>query len=107
MANETYALIKNNNVVNIIVFDNPSSDLINQFKEFHDVDLIIKDNNKASIGGTYDGSKFWPLQPYPSWIKDEELNEWISPVEKPEFDLKNPILYIWNEEILNWEEVSE
>ena len=101
MANETYALIKNNNVVNIIVFDNPSSDLINQFKEFHDVDLIIKDNNKASIGGTYDGSKFWPLQPYPSWILNNTTWLWETPIAKPTDDKK----YTWDETAKNWSEL--
>jgi hypothetical protein len=104
---KNYAFIKNNNIVNTAIFDDPSEELLNLFKAEHNVDDIILGNNKAVVNGTYDGTKFWLPQPYPSWIKDEELNEWVAPVAEPEFDPENPMLYRWNEEILNWEEISE
>jgi hypothetical protein len=53
--------------------------------------------------------RFVEPQPFPSWIFDENLNYWIPPVFPPEnaYDPENPVEYVWNEEILNWEQVSE
>jgi hypothetical protein len=102
-----YAFIKDNAVINIAVFEDPTNELLNHFKNEFELDEIVLGTDKATIGGTYDGTMFWLPQPYPSWVKDQDLNEWIAPVLQPEFDPENPISYIWNEEILNWEEISE
>ena len=102
-----YAFIKNEQVLNIAVFEDPTNELLNHFKNELELDSIILATDKATIGGTYDGTKFWLSQPYPSWVKDQDLNEWVAPVSQPEFDPENPVSYVWNEEILNWEEVSE
>lgn len=65
--------------------------------------------NYAGIGFEYrsDLDAFIPPKPFESWILDEETCNWNPPVQRPEFDLENPVYYVWNEEILNWEEVSE
>ena len=41
--------------------------------------------NFASIGGTYDEEDdiFYPRQPYPSWVKDKTIPDWVAPVTKP------------------------
>jgi len=59
--------------------------------------------NYAGIGFIYDETRdaFIPPKPYESWILDEEVCQWKSPIERPTND-KN---YYWNEEITNWEEV--
>lgn len=98
MAEEIYAFIKNNNVVNIAYFNNPTQELLTIFKEHHQVDLIIKADLRTFIGGTYDGTNFWPIPPFPSWIKNEETLEWEAPVPKPNDDL----FYKWNEDTLEW-----
>jgi len=61
--------------------------------------------NYAGIGFTYDKDKdaFIPAQPYPSWTLNETTCLWDAPVAYPE-DSK---LYIWNETITNWTEVTE
>jgi hypothetical protein len=102
-----YGLIKNNIVVNIAVFEDPTEELLNHFKTELELDEIVLATKKTVLNGTYDGSKFWFPQPYPSWIKNEELNEWAAPVTHPGFDTENPVFYVWNEELLNWEEVAE
>ena len=108
MATVRYAFIKNNEVINVVVFDDSTdAQVLENFKNEFLLDSIVIVTEKVAIGGTYDGTKFWLPQPYPSWIKDEDLNEWVAPVSQPEFDPENPISYIWNEEILNWEEISE
>ena len=106
MTKKNYAFIKDSNVVNIAIFDSPNEELLGHFKEAHNVDAVVLTTDKSAVGGTYDGSKFWSIKPYPSWIKNEELNEWEAPVPYPVFDEENPKYYIWNEEILNWEEIQ-
>ena len=106
MVEKNYALIKDGFVVNVVVFDNPTNELLTFIKEQNQLDSIIEATNKTITGGTYDGSKFWLSQPYPSWIKNEELNEWESPIPYPVFDPENPKFYQWNEDILNWEEIQ-
>ena len=61
--------------------------------------------NFAGLGFTYDLQRdaFIPPQPYPSWSLVEETCLWDPPVPWPT-DGKN---YIWNEEILNWVELTE
>lgn len=65
--------------------------------------------NYAGIGFTYDADRdaFIAPKPFESWLLNEDTCDWEAPVSQPEFDPENPISYIWNEEILNWEEISE
>jgi hypothetical protein len=106
MTNKDYAFIKDNIVIDCLIFDNPSNELLNLFKNEKNADLIVLANNRTVIGGEYDGLNFWPIQPYYSWIKNEELNDWEAPIPYPVFDPENPRYYQWNEDILNWEEVQ-
>jgi hypothetical protein len=64
--------------------------------------------NFAGLGYTYDPIRdaFIPPKPFESWILNEETCNWDSPVPLPEFDSENPIYYVWNEEIVNWQEIS-
>lgn len=61
--------------------------------------------NYAGVGFTYDKDKdaFIPPQPFASWTLNETTCLWEAPVAYPE-DGK---LYIWNETITNWTEVTE
>ena len=54
----------------------------------------------AGIGYKYDAEAdvFVAPQPFPSWVLDEN-HDWQAPVPKPEGDL----MYVWNEENLDWE----
>lgn len=103
---DNYAFIKNGVVENLIVCDNPSQELLDMFKTVYEVDLVIKGTEKAIVGGEYDGEKFWLPQPYPSWIKNEELNEWEAPIPSPASSEEDLQYYKWNEETLNWEEIQ-
>ena len=60
--------------------------------------------NYAGIGYTYDekSDAFIPPKPFDSWILDEETCLWNPPVPRPIEGMWN-----WNEDIINWEEVSE
>lgn len=61
--------------------------------------------NYAGIGYTYDKSRdaFIAPKPFDSWVLDEDTCLWVTPVPMPE-DGKG---YVWNEEIVNWEKVTE
>ena len=53
------------------------------------------------VGGKYNSTldAFIPVQPYASWILDEETCLWKAPVDKP--DEENE--YIWNENTKQWD----
>ena len=100
MAELNYAFIKAGDVVNVAVFDDPSDKLLSHFKAEFALDEIVLATEKAAIGGTYDGTKFWRPKPYPSWVKNEETNEWDAPVAKPTDDK----FYVWDEPTTSWKE---
>jgi hypothetical protein len=97
-----YAFIKNEQVLNIAVFEDPTNELLNHFKNEFELDEIVLATDKATINGTYDGTKFWLPQPYPSWIKNEELNEWQSPVLYPVIEQGSDEFYAWDENTTSW-----
>ena len=61
--------------------------------------------NYAGIGYTYDEVRdaFIPPKPYNSWVLNEDTCLWNSPIPYPE----DGLMYIWNEETLNWDELPE
>jgi hypothetical protein len=97
-----YAFIKNNNIVNIAVFEDPSNELLNHFKNEFELDEIVLATEKTVLNGTYDGTKFWLPQPYPSWIKNEELNIWESPTPYPTIEEGSDESYVWDEDTTSW-----
>lgn len=100
--NIDYAFIKDSNVVNIAAFDDSDNDLLQFFKETNNLDYIVPINNKTQIGGTYDGTDFWKIQPFPSWIKSNEIKDWVPPIEPPDKDKT----YAWDEDTLSWYEIQ-
>jgi hypothetical protein len=60
--------------------------------------------NFAGIGFTYDVQRdaFIPPKPFASWLLNEDTCHWEPLVPRPN-DEKN---YEWNEEIVNWQEIS-
>jgi hypothetical protein len=97
-----YAFIKNEQVINVAVFEDSTNELLDHFKNEFELDEIVLATYKAVIGGTYDGTKFWLPQPYPSWIKNEELNEWESPVPYPVIEEGSDEQYVWDENTTSW-----
>jgi hypothetical protein len=104
---KNYALVnENNEVVNVTVFADDATP--EHFAEIAHVNNAVacysfEEYGTTSIGGSFDGTKLWFPQPFTSWVKDEETCTWQAPILKPD-DGK---IYIWNEELLNWEEISE
>lgn len=108
--NKVYAIVKNSVVINTILFDNPSEELINHFKEINDADFIMDVDGDiyCAVGGTWDGSKFILPKPYPSWEYEDESRQWYAPIPYPiEVDSEGKFKkYFWNEDILNWSEID-
>jgi hypothetical protein len=94
-----FAIVKDNVVVNKIIAD--SKELAEDLTGLLCVE--IESPLVCETGSLYRNNEFTDPAPYPSWTYSEELNEWVAPVAKPE----DENFYIWSEENLNWEMVTE
>ena len=67
--------------------------------------------NYAGLGYTYDANRdaFIPPKPYNSWVLDGNTCLWNSPVAMPSDAGQGdpPKMYTWNEETINWVEVTQ
>jgi hypothetical protein len=61
--------------------------------------------NYAGIGFTYDEERdaFIPPIPYSKWILNEDTCQWEAPIPYP----TDGLMYIWNDNKSEWEEVVE
>ena len=66
-------------------------------------ELWIKDD-VAQVGSTYDADKdlFIPAKPYPSWVYNEDNNDWDAPSKMP--DKATGDTHIWDEKKKTWAE---
>lgn len=97
-----YAFIKNNVVVNIAVFENPSEQLLNEFKTAYQLDdVVLVNSNKAEIGGIWNGTKFLLKKPFSSWVLNDQ-DEWVSPIPYP----TDGELYSWNDSMIRWDLIN-
>jgi hypothetical protein len=81
----------------------------NTFAGVHSLGGTPFRKNYPGTGFTYDNIRdaFIPPRPYTQWILNEDTCQWEPPIEPPLFDPEDPKYYVWNDELLNWEEVSE
>lgn len=115
-------LDENNKVVEVIVVNN--AELIDengQESEQRGIDFLTawsgghtnwkqtsyNGNFRKNYAGheyTYDVQKdaFIPTKIYPSWVLNEETCQWEPPVSYP----TDGFVYIWNEDIQNWEKTE-
>jgi len=108
MENNTlrYALLdKDNVVINIIVIEKKDLNILPDLIESNNAVKAVEDNllYKAEIQGSYDGEKFLPHKPYASWfLKEQRFLVWEAPKPQP----VDGLIYIWNEDILDWQELQ-
>jgi hypothetical protein len=95
-----FAVIENNIVTNIIVAESKLD--AEQITNLLCVEII--DERHASIGATYDDGHFITEPLYPSWIYDRTTKNFKPPVEYPDVDENER--YIWNENTLSWDLLS-
>jgi hypothetical protein len=103
MALESYAFIKGIDVVNIAVFDDPTEELLTEFKEFHEIDeIVLTPHHNVGPGWTWQREQFVSPQPFPSWTINWDKKDWEAPIPKPEEPGKQ---YTWNEANQSWDMV--
>lgn len=89
------AVLEDNIVVNIIVC---SDDYV-----LSDNEVEYSESNPAHMGGEYDNGVFYPIQPFPSWVKSN--GEWVPPIPFPEINKEtnpdNKSLW-WDEQNQSW-----
>jgi hypothetical protein len=96
-----FALIKNNEVVNLIESEPDFTDALRfMFQDADDLVEVTEDKGLAYIGGEYLDGKFKPVKPYASWIFNEPAWAWEAPKPKPEG------LYVWDEAVVDWVEFT-
>jgi hypothetical protein len=101
-----YAFLDDNNIViKIFVGQEQGTDGIDWEKHYEDFDghkCRVYPEYTVSEGYIYNDEqgKFYPPQPYSSWILDTEELIWKAPIENPSTP---ELFYRWNEEITNWE----
>ena len=96
-----FIIIENSHVVNTIMCD--SLELAESITGLTAVEYE-KENFVVGIGYTYNNSTqaFTPPKPYPSWILNEQTNEWESPNPGP----MDGNSYNWDEETTSWIQVQ-
>ena len=97
-----YAAIKDNLVVDVLVFDDPSQKELADISLTLGVDLLLPLTNNAGIGSKYIDGVLRPIQPYLSWVWNDSSKEWDAPTAKPLDDKK----YWWNESTLTWDLIT-
>ena len=97
----TYAAIKNNTVVNVLVFDDDvTTSTIQSFKETLELDDLVIATDKMVVGSIKEGD-IWVLpSPWPSWVLDYEYN-WNAPIPMPAE--QGP--WRWDEPTVSWKRV--
>lgn len=92
-----YALIKDDKVVNVIIAES-----IQIAEEVSALECVeISEDNIPWIGFLRKNDNWVKPAPFPSWQLDENF-DWQPPIPMPE----TGGLWIWNEELGDWEEVA-
>jgi hypothetical protein len=111
-----YAFLDENNIVTEVIVGIDETELIEElspeiwYGNFRNQTCIRTSyngntrKNYAGIGYSYDLDldAFIPPKPFNSWILDETVCQWQSPVPYPS-DVPEGAFYRWNEDIVNWE----
>jgi hypothetical protein len=103
MANANYAFIKNQTVVNVAVFDDPTLELLEQFKnEFELDEIVLTPHIYVVPSDSYVNEKFIAKQVFNSWIFNEDQYCWEPPVPYPAETPDSELNYVWDEETISW-----
>jgi len=111
-----YAFLDENNIVTEVIVGIDETELIEElspeiwYGNFRNQTCIRTSyngnirKNYAGIGYSYDLDldAFIPPKPFNSWILDETICQWQSPVPYPS-EVPEGSYYIWNEDLIDWE----
>lgn len=103
----TEVIVANVDFINSGQLGNPSQWIQTSYNTQGNVHLLGGTplrKNYAGIGYSYneDLDAFIPPKPYNSWLLNEDTGLWDPPIVRP----NDEKYYIWNEVILNWEEID-
>jgi hypothetical protein len=94
----------------IAITEQAGVDFINKLYNTRDIWKQTSYNNNirknfAGIGYQYDQTRdaFITPKPFNSWVLNEDICQWQSPISKPTTELEENQYYFWNESIINWE----
>ena len=104
----TRVLVIEQDVVDTGLFGEPSSFVQTSYNTHggvHKLGGTPLRKNYAGIGYTYDSVRdaFIPPKPFNSWVLNEDTCQWNSPVTMPTDEKR----YTWDEDTVNWIEVTE
>ena len=88
--------VKDNKVVNIVEFDQPSSATIDLFKISAGVDSIVEFDGYITVGDGFDGTTRTPKKPHEGWVLSEDGTYYLPPTNKPSDD------HVWSDEDEDW-----
>ena len=101
---KVYVGVKDNLVVNTLVINDENIDLIANIKtEFNYDYLVVCEDNQVSIGWDFDGVGVVPPKPYNSWVFNQEVRQWETPIQMPDDDKA----YKWDEATISWVEIVQ
>lgn len=109
-----YVFVNNSKEVrNILIFETDDIDTTEILRAQEDLvgeelHLVVVDEDlNVGVGRIeYQGWEFRPVQPYPSWLYDEQQSEWRAPIPHPlalynNWDAEDDS-YAWDESVGNW-----
>lgn len=110
LSNHPHAFLnEDSKVISVVLFNSHDDNIVNAVKDNIGA-ANVKDccqYGDAGVGMYFYDNVFYPPKPYESWIKNEQSVTWDPPIPYPTISEEDPSYYVWNEEILNWQEVSE
>lgn len=101
----SYAIIKDNIVINVFVVDSQNDTFAQAICEemLADSFIFISEHDRLpSARWVLNNERLEPAKPYPSWIFNEDTFSWHAPVPFPQNDKG----YKWDEESLSWVELN-
>lgn len=99
-----YAVIENEVISNVVVVD----ELVVLSAMFPDATFIevTDETGPAFVDGDFYNGKFRMKKPFDSWVFDEIKLQWVAPKPEPTPDLENNIFYGWDEQLIDWVQLS-
>lgn len=80
--NHPHAFIDSNNlVIGVYLFDEHNAELLEKMKTHLSAVEVLSccEFGIASNGSEFYNGKFYGIKPYPEWVRNEELGQWVAP----------------------------
>ena len=91
-----YVYVKDNKVVNIVDFVDPSAATIDLFRMSAGVDSVVAFDGYIAVGDGFDGTTRTPNKPFEGWVLSEDGTYYLPPTNKPSED------HVWSNEDEDW-----